>query len=87
MKLTINPRTFNNTNEAAENVAREMGARRKGASGYAVIYDDHFEDFSRFSSKFESAVWDLCRWCIINGGELEIFRNANYAIALRIKED
>lgn len=88
MKLTINPRTFNNSNEAAENVAREMGAHRKGASGYAVVYDDDcVANFSRFSSKFECAVWDLCCWCIVNGGELEIFRNANYAIALRIKED
>jgi hypothetical protein len=87
MKLTINPRIWNNSNEAAENVAREMRAHRKGASGYAVVYDDGVENFSRFSSKFENAVWDLCSWCIVNGGELEIFRNANYAIALRIEED
>jgi len=87
MKIIVNPRKWNNSNEAAENVAREMRAYRKGASGYAVVYDDGVDDFSKFSSKFENAVWDLCSWCIVNGGELEIFRNANYAIALRIKED
>ena len=85
--MTINPRIWNNSNDAAANVALEMRAHRKGASGYAVVYDDGVEEFSRFSSGFKNAVWELCRWCIVNGGELEIFRNANYAIALKIKED
>ena len=87
MKIQINPSIWNNSNEAAENVALEMKARRSGHSQYAVVYDDSVESFNRYSKKFQDAVWDLVSWARIHNKQLQIFRNANYAIALRLIEE